>query len=244
MKPKVSRTSPAGEPDLFGRALWDYVNGRPRDMITWTSLSPPEILRTAYLFRSFDEMPAHEQLALQLSRGRILDVGAGSGSHSLWLQNLGRDVTALDVSRYACRTMEKRGVRRRIWSDLWEYRPDILFDTVLLMMNGAGIVGRARNLPRLMEYLRQILTPGGQVLIHSSDIDYLYTLYDLPLPSDGYYGDVTFYLKYGENCTHFPWTYPDPDLLAAHARRAGFQVRTRYEDADVLLQLILKSKAF
>ncbi len=240
MQTANSRASSSLEPDLFGRALWDYVRGRPRDMITWTSLSPPEILRTAYLFRSFDGMPAHEQLALQLSRGRILDIGAGSGSHSLWLQAQGRDVTALDRSRYACRTMERRGIRRRIWSDLWKYRPDGPFDTVLLMMNGAGIVGRARRLPLLMTYLQRLLAPGGQALIHSSDIDYLYALYRLPLPAEGYYGDVEFYLKYGEACEHFPWTYPDPDLLAGHARRAGFRVDTLYEDAggDVLLRLI------
>ena len=229
-----------GHEDLFGQALWDYVNGQGRDLITWTSLSPPEILRTAYLFRDYDGMPTGERLALTQSRGRILDVGAGSGSHSLWLQSKGLDVTALDDSRAACRTMEKRGVRRRLWADFFRFRPPHAYDTILLLMNGAGIAGRARRLPLLMRRLKELLKPGGSAWIHASDIYYLYLLYDHPLPETGYYGDVDFFIRYGERCTSFPWTYPAPGLVVQEARREGFVVREHCagEDGDSLLELI------
>ncbi len=226
--------------DLFGRALWDYVNGRRRDMITWTQLSPPEILRTDYLFRDFDRMPEGERRALEMSRGRILDVGAGSGSHSLWLQEQGRDVMALDASILACRTMEKRGVRHIIPRDFFACKPFRRFDTLLLLMNGAGIMQRAARIDAFFEQLNALTAPGGQVLIHSSDIYYLYPAFDLPLPLDTYYGDVDFHIKYGDACQQFPWTYPDPDLLSLHAGRHGFRVHRvcENEDGDVLLQCL------
>ena len=227
-----------GAKDLFGRALWDYVRGQGRDMITWTSLTPPEILRTAYLFRTYDQMPGHERMALQLARGRILDIGAGSGSHTLWLQEQGADVYAVDASRLACRTMERRGVRRRLWADVFRYKPGRRFDTLLMLMNGAGMAGRRSEGARLFELWMRLLAPGGQVLVHTSDIAYVYAAYDLAFPADSYYGDVRFYLKYGRQCTVFDWVYWAPGDLLADARAFGFHGQTLYRDewGDALLR--------
>lgn len=87
--------------DLFGKAILDYqTNNTPQDLITETSISEEDAMSVAYLFRSFDKMPKLEQLALQLAKGKILDVGCGAGSHSLYLQNtLNLDVTAIDISK-------------------------------------------------------------------------------------------------------------------------------------------------
>jgi len=74
--------------DLFGKAMLDYqTNNEPEDLITETSISEADEMSVAYLFRSYAEMPKIEQKALQLAKGRILDVGCGAGSHSLSLQN-------------------------------------------------------------------------------------------------------------------------------------------------------------
>jgi hypothetical protein len=74
--------------DLFGKAILDYqTNTNPENIITSTSISEEDEMEVAYLFRSFDEMPAIEQKALQLAQGRTLDVGCGAGSHGLYLQN-------------------------------------------------------------------------------------------------------------------------------------------------------------
>ena len=70
--------------DLFGKALQDYYNNNyTADLITSTNISGEDELPLPYLFRSYSEMPKLEQKALQLAKGNVLDVGCGSGSHSL-----------------------------------------------------------------------------------------------------------------------------------------------------------------
>jgi hypothetical protein len=74
--------------DLFGKAILDYqTNNAPEDLITETSISEADEMSVAYLFRSYEEMPAIEQTALQMAKGKTLDVGCGAGSHSLYLQH-------------------------------------------------------------------------------------------------------------------------------------------------------------
>ena len=74
--------------DLFGKALWDYYKKKGANkIITWTSLTEKDPILLSYFFRSFDEMPELEQKALKLSKGKVLDVGCGAGSHSLYLKN-------------------------------------------------------------------------------------------------------------------------------------------------------------
>ena len=78
-----------GGADLFGKAILDYQLGNyTEDIITETSISEEDILPLPYLFRNYDEMPKIEQKALQMAKGKVLDVGCGSGSHSLYLHQL------------------------------------------------------------------------------------------------------------------------------------------------------------
>jgi 2-polyprenyl-3-methyl-5-hydroxy-6-metoxy-1,4-benzoquinol methylase len=88
--------------DLFGKAILDYqTNNSPEDLITETSISEADEMSVAYLFRDFKDMPKLEQKALQLAKGKVLDVGCGAGSHALYLQEKGLDVTAIDISENA-----------------------------------------------------------------------------------------------------------------------------------------------
>jgi len=230
--------SPAS--DLLGYALLRHVMGERKDMITWTNISPPEILRTSYFFRSYREMPPHERMALQLARGKILDVGAGSGTHSLHLQSSGKDVTALERSAYACEAMDLQGVNKIVHGDFFLYDPGIRYDTILLLMNGAGIMGTLDRAEDFFLQLYRLLAPGGHAFIHMSDISYVYYAYDKPLPLDRYYGEVTFYIKYGQICGDpFPWLYFDPFTFGQYASRYGFVPHILTEDpaGDVLVQL-------
>ena len=100
--------------DLFGKAILDYqTNNSPEDILTETNISEADEMEVAYLFRDFNSMPKLEQKALQLAKGKILDVGCGAGSHSLYLQNEKNcDVTAIDISSKAIDTCQLRGIHK------------------------------------------------------------------------------------------------------------------------------------
>ena len=99
--------------DLMGRAIWDYYhNDNPEDLQTETSISELDELPVDYLFRDFDEMNKIEQKALKLAIGKVLDIGAGAGSHSLYLQNdRNLEVTALDISPKSIEVCKLRGIK-------------------------------------------------------------------------------------------------------------------------------------
>lgn len=99
--------------DLFGKAIFDFhTNNSPEDIITETSISEEDEMSVEYLFRTYKEMPKIEQKALQLAKGKILDVGCGAGSHALSLQNdRNLDVVAIDISKKAIETCLLRGIK-------------------------------------------------------------------------------------------------------------------------------------
>jgi len=226
--------------DLFGQALYDYWHhNEPEDMLTWTNLTGKEVLPVSYLFRSFDEMPAPEQKALKMSRGKILDVGAGSGLHSIWLQEQGKEVTALELSTISCRLMKERGIDNVIQADFFQFSGQ-KFDTILFLMNGVGIVEKAMYTDKLFQKIDELLAPGGQALIHSSDLKYLYEKAGgYLIPKEGYYGDLKFFLSYKGETESFDWTYIDEQSLAGFARQNGFSVQkvAESEYGDFLLKI-------
>ena len=89
--------------DLFGKAILDFqTNNSPSAIITETNISEADEMDVAYLFRTYKEMPKLEKKALQLSKGKVLDIGCGAGSHSLYLQNdKNLEVTSIDISENA-----------------------------------------------------------------------------------------------------------------------------------------------
>ena len=227
--------------DLFGRALLDFHKQKACcDLITWTDISPPEILRIAYFFRTYAEMPQHEQAALSLARGRILDIGAGAGAHSIWLQNRGADVTALEHSPALSELLRLRGIRNVKAADFFSLDKDGPYDTLLLLMNGAGMIGRLERAEAFFRQLHKLTHKNARILVHLSDIAYLYEAYGHPFPDDRYYGETKFFLKYGPYCTEpFPWIYFDPDLFGYLAGRYGFRAETILEEdtGDFLVRL-------
>ena len=178
------------------------------------------------LFRKENEMPPIERKALSMARGRTLDVGAGAGCHSLVLQQRGVDVTAIDISPLAVETMKLRGVKEVRQQDFFEV--DECFDTILMLMNGIGIVGRLQRMPLFFRLLDRILAPGGQLLCDSSDICYVFENEDGEMlfpEGDGYYGELTYQMQYDDvKGETFPWFYIDDETLRACAEACGYQV--------------------
>jgi SAM-dependent methyltransferase len=218
--------------DLFGKAILDFqTNNLPEDLITETSISEEDEMSVEYLFRTYDEMPKLEQKALQLAKGKILDVGCGAGSHSLYLQNEGNlDVHSIDISQNAIEACHLRGLKNAQVQNILEMdsdNPENRFDTILLLMNGTGIFGTLKETTKFLQKLRSLLNPKGQILIDSSDIIYMFDNDEDGgkwIPSDGYYGELTFTLGYkNEKEDEFPWLYLDYNTLQNAAFANGLQ---------------------
>ncbi|HLO72903.1 MAG TPA: methyltransferase domain-containing protein [Flavobacterium sp.] len=215
--------------DLFGKAILDYqTNNSPEDLITETSISEADEMSVTYLFRSYAEMPKLEQKALQLAKGKVLDVGCGAGSHSLYLQNeLNLNVTAIDISANAIKACELRGLKKLKVQDIMQLDGE-KYDTILLLMNGAGMCGKLKNIPNFLQKLKSLLSDDGQILVDSSDIIYMFDEDEdggkwIPTDVD-YYGEVVFDIVYkGEKENSFDWMYIDYNTLQNAAVAIGLQ---------------------
>jgi len=216
--------------DLFGQALLDYQHGIAtgsmiviEDIITSTSISDDDVLPLTYLFRSYKDMPKLEQKALKLSKGRILDVGCGAGSHSLYLQDKGYDVKAIDISKGAIEVTKQRGVKHTAVMDLLDETD--LFDTIILLMNGTGIFQELAQVSKYLTHLKSLLNPNAQILIDSSDIKYMYEDEDGGFWLDAnsnYYGELDYFLSY-KNEKEMPskWLYLDFNTLLTACTSVG-----------------------
>lgn len=230
--------------DIFGKALLDYQSGNyTEDLITSTNISEEDELPIPYLFRTFKDMPKLEQKALQLAKGTILDAGCGAGSHSLYLQEKGFFVKAIDVSEGAIDVAIERGVKNAELKALLDETET--FDTILLLMNGTGIFQALSEVSTYLKHLKSLLNPGGQILIDSSDIKYMYEDEDGGLWIDtqaNYHGELDYYLSYkGEDEIPMKWLYLDFETLNLACQTVGLKCDKVLdgEHYDYLAQLAL-----
>ncbi|WP_412465070.1 class I SAM-dependent methyltransferase [Flavobacterium mekongense] len=229
--------------DLFGQAILDYqTQNTPEDLITETNISEADDMSVSYLFRSYNEMPKIEKKALQLAKGKILDVGCGAGSHSLYWQEKGFDVTAIDISQKAINACQLRGIKNARVQNLLAIENE-KFDTIALLMNGTGIFGTLAETSKYLQKLKSLLSPNGQILIDSSDIIYMFDQDEdgaYIVPAEGYYGELTFTVSYkGQTEDTFPWLYLDYNTLqnAAHANGLQCELLLEGNHFDYLAKL-------
>jgi SAM-dependent methyltransferase len=215
--------------DILGKALLDYSKKRfKKPLLLHNNYGKPENQPIQVFFQTSRSMPELELFALSLCRGSILDIGAGTGRHSLELQKIGMDVTSLDSSPSCVRLMKDRGLNRVIEGDIYNFEGET-FDTLLLMMNGIGLCQTLDQLPPLLEKFKSLLKPNGQVIFDSSDISYLYL--DDPFPNDRYFGEIDYRYEYRDEMGDwFKWLYIDKDTLQFKAKEAGFTCQIIYQN--------------
>lgn len=212
--------------DPLGHAVKDYhASGNPQNIEVWSDIAEDDVIPVSWLFRGRNEMPVLERRALELCTGRILDVGAAAGCHSLLLQEAGRDVTALEYSAWCCEVMRSRGVKKVQAANYYVFE-DEPFDTLLCLMNGIGIAGTLSGLGRFLAKASALLTSGGRIIFDSSDVGYLYEeedgsrWVDLNAP---YFGEMKYRMKYKDiEGDVFPWLFVDTETLAPIAAEHGF----------------------
>ena len=214
--------------DPMGAAIADYfTKGRAAKLRVFSSQFDEDEIPAEQLFRTFDEMPVLEQEALRRATGKILDCGAGSGCHTLALQDMGKQVEAIDISPLSIETMQKRGVRQAYCVNLFDEHYLQKFDTILMLMNGSGIIGKLENMSTFFAKMKQLLNPGGCIYMDSSDLRYLFEDEDGSFLIDlagGYYGEIDFRMQYKQvKGDTFDWLYIDFQTLSYYASENGFR---------------------
>ncbi|GAA4107912.1 methyltransferase domain-containing protein [Aquimarina addita] len=232
--------------DIFGLAITDFYHHKYcEDIIVQAPDFDDDVIPVSYLFRSYDDMPAIEQKALDLAYGKILDIGCGAGSHSLFLQEKQKlDVHAIDISKGAIEICKKRGLAKASTINIFDVK-GMKYDTLLLLMNGSGIIGKLSHIDHFFIHIKSILKDSGQILIDSSDISYLFVEEDGGLwvdASAGYYGEMQYKLTYKNNKSDwFDWLYLDFNTLQNAANAHGFLCELIIEGSanDFLARLTL-----
>ncbi len=218
--------------DIFGKAFKDYLEGDNDESIeVGSDIAETSILPVSYFFRDFNNMPEGEKKVLNLCKGSVLDVGAGAGCHSLFLQNKGCDVTAIDNSKGATEVIIERGVKKVFCVDFFEFNKG-KYDNILFLMNGAGVAQTISGLSKLFRHSKSLLNQNGSIYIESSDLIYMYEQPDGSIKinlNDNYYGEVEYSLKYKNIAGKpFKWLYVDIDNMINIAEKSGLKSEVIY----------------
>lgn len=233
--------------DPMGRAIYEYHKfGKAEDVVVHSSMFDDDVIPVETLFRDFEDMPEIEKVALNTASGDILDVGAGSGCHSMALRKMGKNAVSVDISPLSVEVMKERGLDARL-VNFYDSSFTETFDTVLMLMNGTGIIGNLDNIGTFFTRIRRLLRPGGCLLIDSSDLRYLFEEEDGSLMidlADDYYGQVDFQMQYKDiQGEAFDWLYLDFNTLAYYAEENGFKAELLAEGEyyDYLAKLTLEA---
>lgn len=243
----MSKEVLVSECDPMGRAIYEYHrNGVAEDIVVHSSMFDDDVIPVETLFRDFEDMPEIEKVALNAATGYILDVGAGSGCHSMALRKMGKNAVSVDISPLSVEVMKERGLDARL-VNFYDSSFTETFDTVLMLMNGTGIIGNLDNIGTFFTRIRRLLRPGGCLLIDSSDLRYLFEEEDGSLMidlADDYYGQVDFQMQYKDiQGDPFDWLYLDFNTLAYYAEENGFRAELLAEGEyyDYLAKLTLEA---
>ena len=221
--------------DPMGQAILDFAStGKSKDIIVCSDICDDDVIPSEYLFRSYEQMPNIEKMALDRCTGNILDVGAGAGVHAKYLNEKGLTIDCIDISSLAVDHLKSSGLNAEQLNFFEVHNKS--YDTLLLLMNGLGIAGNLSNLERTLLHAKTILSKNGKIVCDSSDIKYLYEDEDGGMWTDlnaAYYGDFKFQMKYEEHVSDwFEWLYVDFENLKSIAEKIGFKVVQLLEEDD------------
>jgi hypothetical protein len=219
-----------------GLAIRDYFNGdKEAKIVIHSSDGDTEDVEVSIFFREFPYIPLIEKAALDLCYGDVIDVGAGAGCHTLELQNRGLNVFAIDVQPDVVDIMKARGVRDARLGDFRELK-DERFDTVLMLMNGIGIVGDLEGLKVFLKRAGDFIKPGGQIVFDSIDLrcekpdgTSKKSAKSAGISADSeepgrYFGEIEYRIEYkGLIYPPFQWLFVDAQTLEDYASASGWK---------------------
>ena len=212
--------------DVFGEAITSFLSKPSKKSIKVQSkIGDGYEIPLPYLFRSYSDMPELEKLAIAQCKGHVLDVGAGAGAHSTHLITQGIKVHAIDVSEQAILLLKEKNIPSTC-SDFFTLNAPEKFDTILMMMNGIGIVEKVNRFEDFFNTARTLLNKDGFIICDSADVSYLFEDENGEIWIDinsNYYGEVDFKMTFEATETDwFPWLFVDFNTLSLYAERSNF----------------------
>lgn len=152
--------------DALGEALLDAAAGGAGIHFIERDDGLLEAVDSSLYFSVPSSWPPAELAALKQVAGRVLDIGAGAGRHSLLLQHRGNQPIALDVSPGAIETCRRRGIERTFLgsiADLAAAGADP-FDAMILMGNNLALLQTEARAAGMFDTMRTLLAPGGTLV--------------------------------------------------------------------------------
>ena len=220
MEPASNKESSTST-DVLGLAILEALDsGKPVPLSLTLNGHLDDPMDASIFLRPYADWPELEKQAIDLSKGRVADLGAGGGCHSMYLQD-SLDVTAVEMSALCCEAMRKQGVKNVVQADVWEWQPEHSFDTVLLLMNGMGMCGSGAKCLPFLKHLATMLAPGGCILAESTSVAYMYDAWEDT--KRDYPGDARFDVSRHGVVQSFDWVYLEPLYLAWCAHDAGLK---------------------
>ena len=214
---------------VFHTAVTDFYENKSKGtLLIHNTYGEPDEMPLDVYFRKEHELSDLELFALEHCQGKVLDVGAALGALTLILQEYEFEVEALEISDVFCEIMKRQGVKSILNANFLSTAPEDSYDTLLMMMNGFGLCGSFAGLPEVFKAIDRYLSPGGQVILASSDISYLY---GKDLPEEKYYGEMDYAYEYaGEKGPWFKWLYIDSETLSQEAKKHGFDLQVLFTE--------------
>lgn len=208
-----------------GAALLAYFRGDTDAVLICHQDGKRDDVPAAFWFRV--DIDPLERQSLDQAKGRVLDVGAGTGLHTLDLQKRGFSVTAIDVAAECVTIMKARGVRNACVADLYDF-DDGPFDTIFCLCNGLDKVGKLDDLPRFLASMKRLLAPGGQLIADSFDMRVgasapLVDEMNRKIAAGRYWGEMDLVFEFnGQRGAEFTVLQVDSGTLTRVARQAGW----------------------
>lgn len=213
---------------LLGLALWDSFHGQPQPLITYCDRANPEEYKLSQFLNPYPKFSVTDKAAINLSVGKVLDIGAAAGRHTLAVTDRGLECIALEKDPVLCELMKLRGVKNVVQQDLFHFKAKEEFNTLLLLMNGIGLAGTINKIPDFLNLLKTWLKPDGKILVETSDISYL------PPPPDGQHPDeLIFQYVYNKQVgPEFNWVFPSARNLEKICSEINLKARQVIKTAE------------
>lgn len=225
--------------DILGTAMMDYYYGDKTVEIVLHNYIRTRKLNTSIgynilplrdLCKEINELEIFDKMAIDKCRGKVLDIGAGSGSHSLALVENKCDVISLDISKGATEVMKKRGLKKIEQIDINHYK-EKSFDTLVFFGNNHGMFGNMRKFTNFIKksYKTGLLNKNGQIIISSPFVD---------LPFLNNFNKckceillIKIQLEYkGQKSKKFKWMMVSPAFLNRCMKLEGFRTEEYFSD--------------